>query len=61
MSAKVRLTILVRKTGERRGALRLAGGPGCSPELGTLAAPSDGRNLNSQLGDGTTSPYTMKL
>ena len=62
MTAKVRLTLLHEKTGERPGAVpRLSGGRGCSLEPGTLSAPSDGGNMNLQLGDGITSPYIMKL
>jgi hypothetical protein len=62
MTAKVRLTLLTVKTGERPGAApRLSGGRCCSLEPGTLSAPSDGGNMNLQLGDGITSPYIMKL
>ncbi len=61
MTATVRLTTLRLKTGERPAAPRLSGGRGCSLAPGALSAPSDGGNSNLQLGDGTTSPYTMKL
>ncbi len=61
MTATGRLTTLVLKTWERMAAPGLSGGRSCSLEPGTLSAPSDGGNSNLQLGDGITSPYTMKL